>query len=159
MHLREATAADTEFIIRLIGDLYRDYGFEICLEDAEADLADIAKHFEPGSFMVLCDDNDTVRATVALTADSERPDVAWMKRLYLDATLQGEGHADRLLEWALGRACAIGCTRVELWSDTLFERAHRFYTKHGFRHDGVIRHMTDSHEPYDELLFYKEIDQ
>ena len=56
-------------------------------------------------------------------------------------------------------ACAIGCTRVELWSDTLFERAHRFYTKHGFRHDGVIRHMTDSHEPYDELLFYKEIEQ
>ena len=26
----------------------------------------------------------------------------------------------------------------ELWSDVLFERAHRFYEKHGFVHDGTF---------------------
>jgi RimJ/RimL family protein N-acetyltransferase len=51
----------------------------------------------------------------------------------------------------------LGHTRIELWSDTRFERAHRFYTKHGFEHDGTIRHMTDAFAPYDELFFYKEL--
>lgn len=157
MQLREVQVKDTEAIISLIGGLYQEYGFAICLEDAEADLTDISGNYAAGSFMVLCHDEGGVRATVALSVDKERPQVAWMKRLYLDSSLQGGGHADRLLQWATDQAKESGCTRMELWSDVRFERAHRFYTKNGFQHEGTVRHMTDAYEPYDEFFFYKAL--
>ena len=157
MQLREVRESDTNAVIELIDGLYQDYGFKICLEQAESDLVDISAHFEAGSFMVLCDEADAVRATVAMAVDAERPHVAWLKRLYLDASLQGGGHAERLLEWAYERARLQRCTRMELWSDIRFERAHRFYEKHGFEQDGTVRHMTDADEPYDEYFFFKEL--
>jgi putative acetyltransferase len=157
MHLREVRAEDTQAVIALIGGIYRDYGFEICLDDAEADLMDIPGNFPAGSFMVLCDEDDGIHATVAMTRDGERAEVAWMKRLYLSPTLQGSGAAQQLLAWAVERAEYLGCSRIELWSDVEFKRAHRFYTKHGFVHDGQIRHMTDSYKPYSELFFFKEL--
>ena len=155
MRLRPATNGDSDAVIALIGGIYEEYGFRICLEDAEADLTDIEANFPDGAFMVLCDEDDHIRASVAVVRDSNRDDVAWMKRLYLDRTLQGSGAAGDLLRWALERAMALGCRRMELWSDTRFERAHGFYRKHGFEHDGTIRHMTDAYEPYDELFFSK----
>lgn len=157
MRLRAATNADGDAVIELIGGIYRDYGFEICLEDAEADLTDIEAHFAAGSFMVLCDEAGAVRATVALVADGEREGVAWLKRLYVANELQGRGASGELLAWAEERARGLRCMRVELWSDTRFERAHGFYRKHGFAHDGTVRYMTDAHEPYEELFFSKQL--
>ncbi|MFP6615904.1 MAG: GNAT family N-acetyltransferase [Candidatus Hydrogenedentota bacterium] len=157
MKLRAIHDDDTEAVIDLIGGIYREYGFEICLEDAESDLTCISEHYTEDSFMVLIDSDDSIRATVALTPCPERAHVAWLKRLYLDSFLRGGGHADRLLEWALTRTRALKRNRVELWSDVRFERAHRFYEKHGFTNDGTVRHMTDAHEPYDELFFSKQL--
>ena len=159
MQLRPAQENDTQAIVDLVGGIYREYGFEICLEDAESDLARVKDVYPPGSFMVLVDTDETIRATVALTPCLERANVSWLKRLYLDASLRGGGHANDLLDWALTRSSALKRFRVELWSDIRFERAHRFYEKHGFRHDGTVRHMTDGYEPYDEFFFAKELDE
>ena len=75
----------------------------------------------------------------------------------MDATLRGGGYAERLLFWALDRAVALGRQRVDLWSDVRFDRAHRFYEKHGFERNGTARHMTDAYEPYDEFYFTKSL--
>jgi GNAT superfamily N-acetyltransferase len=158
MKLRPVQPEDNDSIIRLIGDIYTEYGFRICLRDAESDLVDIAKHYQPGSFMVLVDDTNAVRGTVALVPCSERKNVSWLKRLYLDSSLRGDGHADRLLAWAIEKSLDNNRTQIELWSDTEFDRAHSFYKKHGFIHDGTVRHMTDGHDPYDEYFFSLKID-
>ena len=157
MKLRPVREDDTQAVIDLISRIYAEYGFKICLEDAEADLNDIANHFPEGSFCVLEDDAGIIRATVALTACPDREDVVWLKRLYLDSSLRGGGHADRLLNWALDRTRDMGRSRMELWSDVQFERAHQFYSKHGFVQDGTVRHMTDSYKPYDEYFFALDI--
>lgn len=44
MTLRPVHNDDIPAVIKLIGDLYADYGFAICLEDAEADLTAIPDH-------------------------------------------------------------------------------------------------------------------
>lgn len=157
MSLRPATNEDRDAVIDLISGIYREYGFEICLEDAEQDLTDLEANFPDNAFMVFCDEANRITATVAVVRDDARNSVAWLKRLYLARELQGSGTASALLEWAIERAQTLGCTRMELWSDTRFARAHGFYRKHGFDHDGRVRHMTDAYEPYDELFFFREI--
>jgi GNAT superfamily N-acetyltransferase len=47
--------------------------------------------------------------------------------------------------------------KLYFWSDTRFTRAHRFYSKHGFKKGG-IRHMTDGLTPYNEVYYEKILD-
>ena len=49
------------------------------------------------------------------------------KRLYVDGALRGTGIAKRLLATAEGLAQERGAQRLVLWTDTRFDRAHRFY--------------------------------
>ena len=157
MILRPFQDGDTDSIIQLIDSIYQEYGFGICLEDAESDLVSIDEHFPSGSFMVLVDADDVVLGTVALTPCSERGDVSRLNRFYLSSTLRGTEYAGLMLEWAYERARELERYRMELWSDVLFERAHRFYEKHGFVHDGTIREMNDANEPYFEKFFVKTL--
>ena len=53
------------------------------------------------------------------------------------------------IDWARER----GFREVRFWSDTRFERAHRFFEKFGFQQDGRVREMHDSHEPYSEYYY------
>ena len=62
-----------------------------------------------------------------------------------------------MLAWALERAGALKMSRMEFWSDTRFERAHRFYEKNGFVRTGRVRTMTDAFDPYDEFFFYRDL--
>ena len=155
MHLRPFEFHDTESIIQLIDSIYNEYSFKICLEDAESDLTNIAEYFPAGTFMVLVDDQDVVHGTVAVSPCPDCEQVCWLKRLYLDLNLRGAGYAEQMLEWAYEQARSMERFRLELWSDVLFDRAHRFYEKHGFVHDGTIRRMTDADEPYYEKYFVK----
>ena len=51
--------------------------------------------------------------------------------------------APRLLATAEAHARAAGATRLVLWSDTRFDRAHRFYEKHSYVRHGPIRVLHD----------------
>lgn len=57
------------------------------------------------------------------------------------------------IDWARD----TGFERVEFWSDTRFERAHRFFEKFGFQKSGEVRDMTDSVVPYSEYFFFLEL--
>ena len=52
-----------------------------------------------------------------------------------------------------------GFARVEFWSDTRFERAHRFFEKFGFERDGRIREMFDGVDPYQEYFYFLDVSQ
>ena len=67
----------------------------------------------------------------------------------------GIGHA--LLAVAEGHAIAAGAARLVLWSDTRFDRAHRFYEKRSYVRAGPIRVLQDiSHSL--EFAYAKPVD-
>ena len=59
------------------------------------------------------------------------------------------------IDWAKDQ----GIDRIEFWSDTRFERAHRFFAKFGFEKNGDVRSMDDSHEVYKEFFFFLDLPQ
>jgi putative acetyltransferase len=154
--LRPVRPADKNAIITLIDTIFREYGDRIFLEGADADLLDIAAHYEPGLFMVLAAADD-VRGTVALQYKSDDRAVASLRRMYLHEDLRGTGAGARMLEWALSKAAALGARRVELWTDARFERAHQFYQKFGFTDSGDVRLMHDGAMPYEEFRYYMDL--
>ena len=92
-----------------------------------------------------------------MVPDDTRHDVCFLRRLYLEQALRGSEWGGRLMEWTLEWATAHGARRVELWSDTRFERAHAFFRRYGFRQDGRTRDMNDGVEPYEERFFFKDL--
>lgn len=156
MEFRAYQPYDKEGVITLIDAVYQEYGDRVHLEGSEADLNDVSSHYRAGGFMVL-DDSGTIRGTVAVAPATGRPGVAQLKRLYLDRELRGSGWGERMLTWAADTARQAGLRRLELWSDTRFKRAHAFYVKAGFQHDGLVRTMHDSWQPYREYFYYRQL--
>lgn len=156
MELRPATGADKDGIIALIDGVFREYDDSVCLEKVDGDLLDLAAHYGEGLFMVL-DDGGHICGTVALVPLRERPGVCHLRRLYLEAHLRGGGWGARMMDWACSTAQAMGMEHMEFWSDTRFDRAHAFYEKLGFHHDGTIRAMNDGWKPYQERFFFGDL--
>lgn len=152
MQLRPFQIEDTDAIIALIDSVYREYGDRVHLEKSEADLKDIPAHFQPGHFMVL-ENNDAIHGTVAISPSIDGVEECYLKRLYLNPEFRGQGWADSMVDWAFEKARRLGAKRLHLWSDVRFERAHAYYAKRGFRHDGRVRTMNDSWAPYREYFY------
>jgi GNAT superfamily N-acetyltransferase len=71
-------------------------------------------------------------------------DGAWeICRVYVMPALHGSGLAHRLLDTAEAHAISAGATRLLLWSDTRFDRAHRFYEKRSYVRSGPVRVLAD----------------
>jgi GNAT superfamily N-acetyltransferase len=69
---------------------------------------------------------------------------AWeLSKLYVAAPYRGSGLAAELAETAEGYARGHGGRRMVLWSDTRFERAHRFYEKRSYVRCGPLRALGD----------------
>jgi putative acetyltransferase len=155
--LRPATPADRDSIIALIDRVYREYGDRICLDDADADLLDISASYREfgGEFVVLANDDEVV-GTHAVR-ETEQPGVCTFRRLYLESDLRGGDWGARLMEWAVEWSKTRGFERVEFWSDTRFERAHRFFQRLGFTQSGSVRHLDDGWEPYSEFFFFRDL--
>jgi len=64
-------------------------------------------------------------------------------RVYVSPALHGHGLAHRLLDIAESHALAAGAQRLFLWSDTRFDRAHRFYEKRSYVRQGGVRALRD----------------
>lgn len=152
MIFRPATAADSDAIIALLDGIFREYGDRVCVEGSEADLKNLPAYYDDGELMVL-EDEGRIVGTVALTPCDQRPNVCWLKRMYLALELRGAGEAVKLVGWACDRTRRLGRTRIECWSDVRFERAHAFYRKMGFNDTGETRRMNDAYEPYEEFFF------
>jgi GNAT superfamily N-acetyltransferase len=71
-------------------------------------------------------------------------DGAWeICRVYVLPELHGDGLGHRLLDVAEAHAVAAGASRLMLWSDTRFDRAHRFYEKRSYVRSGPVRVLAD----------------
>jgi len=78
-----------------------------------------------------------------LSAPSEQSPAWEICRVYVHPSHHGCGIAHRLLDTAEAHASAAGAARLVLWSDTRFDRAHRFYEKRSYVRAGPIRVLHD----------------
>jgi GNAT superfamily N-acetyltransferase len=69
---------------------------------------------------------------------------AWeVCRVYVDPALHGSGLGHALLDQAELHGIAGGAERLMLWTDTRFDRAHRFYEKRSYVRHGPVRVLRD----------------
>ena len=125
-----------EAIRALIGGVFAEYGLTFDPPGYDADLLHITAKYPGagGAFWVL-EDGGRVLGTVAVVPLS--PDEVEIKRVYLHASLRGQGWGRTLMEHALAWARAHGHRHVRLWSDVKFTRAHVMYERLGFVRTGL----------------------
>jgi GNAT superfamily N-acetyltransferase len=111
--------------------------------DAELpELRALASHYAGKGGAVWAADADG--RIVGMVGVAPRTDGAWeVVRLYMLQPYRGADLAPRLLSLAEAHARAAGATRLVLWSDTRFDRAHRFYEKHSYVRRGPIGVLHD----------------
>lgn len=120
----------------LIARCYREYGLTLNLADeCEQHLAEPIEYFHAhgGELWALDDEAGVVRASAALYVHAEGAErTGELKCMYVDPAWRRRGIGRRLTEHVMKAARAAGCARMELWSDTRFEAAHRMYESLGF---------------------------
>lgn len=138
--LRPGRDADGPAMVRLIERCWADYpGCVMDLDGENPHLRAPATHYagKGGSLTVAVDVGGSVVGTVSTVA-GEAPATVELKGLYVDAAFRGTGLAQRLLDRVEDEARSARASHLVLWSDTRFERAHRFYERAGFvARDGV----------------------
>jgi GNAT superfamily N-acetyltransferase len=81
---------------------------------------------------------------VGMVATRPLPEGAWeICQVYVMPPLHGSGLGHRLLDLAEAHAVSAGATQLVLWSDTRFDRAHRFYEKRSYVRSGPVRVLAD----------------
>ena len=123
-------------VLDLIGSVFAEYGMTFDPPGYDADLLKIpTKYLETGGAFWVLEDDGRVVGTVAVVPLS--PEEVEIKRVYLAASLRGQGWGQRLMQHALAWAAARGYRRAQLWSDVKFDRAHVMYQRLGFVPMGI----------------------
>ncbi len=133
--VQPAQAEDAPGVVDLIGRVFEEYGF---VWDPAAEVADLFafdQHYRAprGAFFVMRRESHVVGSVgVERTGDG----TAELHRLYLDPALRGRGLGRALVLAVLDWCRVHGVTRLTLWSDTRFDRAHLLYERMGFVRTG-----------------------
>ncbi len=156
--IRLATDSDSQSIIGIIDSVLNEWNDAVCLKGSEADLLTIQKsyHDAGGVFVVMEIDGKVAGTHAVLPIDVEKG-LCTFKRLYLRKDLRGTSAGKDLMQWNIDWAKAHDFEKIEFWSDTRFDRAHKFFEKFGFKKGEQTREMNDSHETYWEYYFSKSI--
>jgi len=156
---REATDADSQALIDLIGAVYHEYGEVMHTAGADAGLLTIEASYSgrSGAFIVLEDESGKIVASHATAPIDPGLGLLTFRRLYLDKSLRGQRIGKLLMDWAVEWSRDHGYRRVEFWSDTRFAHAHRFFENYGFTKTGEIRRMDDGALPYSDYFFEMEL--
>lgn len=136
--IRPGRDSDAAGVIALIGRCWADY--PNCILDVEDEpglLAPASTYAAQGGPLWVAEDAGVVIGMVATVPQGGGD---WeVCRVYAHPDLHGTGLGRRLLDTAEAHAAGAGATRLHLWTDTRFDRAHRFYEKRGYVRTGPIR--------------------
>ncbi len=111
------------------------YGFRLSVDGAvEHDLATVAK-FEPPDGRLLLALDDGVAVGIGCL-QRIGPEVAEIKRMYVDPARRGEGIGGRLLDELLNAGRDAGYERIRLDSQEFMTAAHGLYRSRGFTEIG-----------------------
>jgi GNAT superfamily N-acetyltransferase len=141
--IRPGRDADADGFIALIGVCWEEYpGVVLDVDGEMPELHALGGYYTGKSGALWAAEADG--RVVGMVATHPHDANTWeICRVYALPSLHGSGLGARLLDAAEARALAAGATRLVLWSDTRFDRAHRFYEKRGYVRQGPIRVLHD----------------
>jgi putative acetyltransferase len=146
---RPARDSDRDGLIQLIAGAYAEYpGCILDVEREEPDLLAIASAYarHAGEFWVTIDPANGRLVASAGWVPSPAPEYrGWlqMRKVYVESARRRAGLASALLDRIESAARANQAPGVELWSDTRFLAAHRFYERRGFTRGLATRELFD----------------
>ena len=142
MKLRPGRDEDGPALVALIAGCWAEYPGCVMDETEHAHLQAPATHYarQGGTLTVAEDEAGRVVACVSTRRAGDDLEV---KGVYVEAVHRGTGLAQSLLRSVEAEARTRNASRLILWSDTRFLRAHRFYQREGFVAAGPIRALND----------------
>ncbi len=154
-----AQNSDKDRVVALIESCYQEYGDQVILNGDDSDLLNLEDNYrgQAGEFIILEDKQQSIVGCHAVVPLDQQSHLCTFRRLYLNKALRGTGLGHALMQWALQWARSQGFRRVEFWSDTRFNRAHRFFHRSGFLTEKTARKMDDGIQPYSEFFFWKDL--
>lgn len=134
--VRDARDDDALDVIELIAGVFGEYPG--CVTDVDGEMPELralATHFaaQGGGFRVAERDG----RVVGCCGWAPHGELVELKKLYVHRRERGSGLGAALIGEVEELARRRGARGVELWSDTRFTRAHRFYEKRGYRRGGT----------------------
>ena len=154
--IRPGRDADADSLIALIAACWGLYpGVRMDVDGEMPELRALASYYaKAGGALWVAEDAGTALGMVAVRPFDAGPHGSaghagqrsggWeVCRVYVDPSRHGSGLGHALLDTAEAHAIAAGATRLMLWSDTRFDRAHRFYEKRSYVRAGAIRVLQD----------------
>lgn len=117
---------------RVVATVFEEYGFEFAVSEYDADLARPEEFYagERNAFFVVEDESGVV-GCVGYT--DEGNGVFELHRLYGLSRARRSGMGEALVRRVVDEARRLGGKKVILFSDVMFEDAHRLYMRCGFR--------------------------
>jgi GNAT superfamily N-acetyltransferase len=141
--VRAGRNADDAGFIALIGACWAEYPSIVYDVDAELpELHALASYYQgKGGALWAAEADATVVGMVAVAPhDGDTWEIC---RMYVARPWRGGGLAHQLLDTAEEHARAAGASELVLWSDTRFDRAHRFYENRSYVRRGPVRALHD----------------
>jgi ribosomal protein S18 acetylase RimI-like enzyme len=141
--LRPSRDDDAPGIIALVAACWAEYpGCVMDLDGENPELRRFASYCAAGGGAAwVAEESGEIAGMIA--AVPLGPGEWEVKRLYVDGASRGTGLARRLLALAESHARDGGAQRLVLWTDTRFDRAHRFYERESYIRAGPIRALGD----------------
>lgn len=157
MELREGRDEDSRELVALLGAVFDEYpGCVLDVEGEMPELLRIASWFREheGAFWVAVE-GDGVVGCIGFTP---APDAAGieLKKLYVSKTARETGLGSTLVRLVERAAAERRARFIELWSDTRFVTAHRFYEARGYARTERTRELHDKSETV-EYHFVKQL--
>jgi ribosomal protein S18 acetylase RimI-like enzyme len=142
--IRPGQDGDAEALIALIWACWsRHPGVKMDVDGEMPELRALATYYA-GKRGALWVAEDPAGAIIGMIATIPHDGDAWeICRVYVHPSRHGTGLGHRLLDRAEAHAIAAGADRLVLWSDTRFDRAHRFYEKRSYVRAGPVRVLAD----------------
>ncbi len=146
-----------EALIALVEKCYAEYGQKIELDTLDADLLRIDEAYPaPRSFFgVLLDKGKLVGSVAVKSKDDNKVE---LKRLFVDPARRKQGLGKKLSLWAFDWARERRWRAMTIWSDVLYETAHRLYRGLGAEETGQ-RRVLGGVNNVEELCFEMRLDR
>lgn len=141
--LRAGRDDEADAYIALIGACWAEYPGNVMDVDGELpELRALASYFaQQGGALWSAEQAGRL---VGMVATRPLGDGAWeLCKMYATPGQRGSGLAQTLIGTAEDFARAHGGTRIKLWTDTRFDRAHRFYEKQSYVRFGPLKVHND----------------
>lgn len=132
--LRDLRPGDLGWIIHRQAVLYtQEYGWTQDYEALVAKiLADFVQSFDPAREAAwIAEIDDRVVGSIFLVR-GDAPEVGKLRLLYVEPDTRGRGVGAMLVQACTDRARAVGCRRLELWTNSILVAARRIYQRAGF---------------------------